>query len=45
MHFHPFGVPVDELIVVAVNALQTPPSFYLELVRGWLRRLGWGSAT
>jgi len=34
MHFHPFGIPVDEFVVVAVNAANVPMAFYL----GWARR-------
>lgn len=33
MHFHPFGIPIDEFIVVALNASNVPLTFYLGLLR------------
>lgn len=30
MHFHPFGIPVDEVVKITFIALQTPVSVYVD---------------
>ena len=38
MHFHPFGIPVDEFLTLVVNAVQLPPSAYFVWARETLAR-------
>lgn len=38
MHFHPLGIPLDELVFAAWLAFQTPPAMYVQWARAWLYR-------
>lgn len=36
MHFHPFGIPLDEALFVCINACQTPLTFYVSWAKSKL---------